>query len=124
LDAAETERIRKEWDELLQTMAGLHAERDSARQECADAHRWINDLLGEVEKERESKIKVENMSVELTMQVGQPRARVQALEAEASRQSEEAHKLREQVNSKGLASPIAFFPGARGWLFDTIVMCL
>jgi hypothetical protein len=64
------------------------------------------------------------VSVGLTVQFGQPQTRVQALEAEASWQSEKAHKLCEQVNGKGLASPIAFFPGARGWLSDAVVMRL
>jgi hypothetical protein len=40
--------------------------------------------LGEVEKERESKIEAENMSASLAMEVGQHRAWVQALEVEAS----------------------------------------
>jgi hypothetical protein len=62
--------------------------------------------LGELEKERESKIEAENMSVRLAMEVGQHRAWVQALEVEASRQSEEARKMLEQVNGKGLASPL------------------
>jgi uncharacterized coiled-coil DUF342 family protein len=75
-DAAETERLRKERDELLQTTARLRHEHD-------DAHQWINDLLGEVEKERESKIEAKNVSVGLAVQVGQHRARIQTLEAEA-----------------------------------------
>jgi hypothetical protein len=62
--------------------------------------------LGELEKERESKIEAENMSVRLAMEVGQHRAWVQALEVEASQQSEEARKMLEQVNGKGLASPL------------------
>jgi hypothetical protein len=84
LYAMETEWIRKDQDEPLQTVAGLCAERDSTWQECADTHRQINDLLGEVEKERELKIEAENVSVGLAVQVGQHRARVHALEAEAS----------------------------------------
>jgi hypothetical protein len=62
--------------------------------------------LGEVEKERESKIEAENMSASLAMEVGQHRAWVQALEVEASWQSEKARKMLEQVNGKGLASPL------------------
>jgi hypothetical protein len=64
------------------------------------------------------------VSVGLTVQVGQPWARVQALEAEASWQSKEVRKLREQVNGKGMASPIAFFLGALGWLSDVVVIRL
>jgi hypothetical protein len=60
LDAAKTERLWKERDELLQTSTGLWQERD-------DARRRINDLLGEVEKERESKTEAENVSAGLAM---------------------------------------------------------
>jgi hypothetical protein len=38
-DTMEFECIQKEQDELLQTVARLRAERDSAHLECADAHR-------------------------------------------------------------------------------------
>jgi flagellar biosynthesis chaperone FliJ len=87
----ETEWIRKEWDELLQTTARLPQER-------ADTHQQIKDLLSEVERERESKIEAENMSTGLAMQVGQHRARIQTLEDEAVQQREEACKFQEQVN--------------------------
>jgi predicted RNase H-like nuclease (RuvC/YqgF family) len=63
LDATKTKQIRKERDELLQTVARL-------QRECADSYRWINNLLGEVEKERESKIEAENMSTGVAVQVG------------------------------------------------------
>jgi hypothetical protein len=76
LDTVETEWLWKEWNELLQTTTWL-------RQECGNAHQWINDLLGEVEKERESKIEAKNVSARLAMQVGQHRARIQTLEAKA-----------------------------------------
>jgi hypothetical protein len=46
---------------LLQTTARLRLERGDARQR-------INDLLGEVEKERESKIEAENVSAGLAVQ--------------------------------------------------------
>jgi hypothetical protein len=69
LDAMETERIWKEQDELLQTLVGLHAEHDLACQERADAHQWIDHLLGELEKERELKIKVEDMATSLAIEV-------------------------------------------------------
>jgi uncharacterized coiled-coil DUF342 family protein len=42
LDAVEAKRVRKERDELLQTVARLRRER-------VDAHQRIKDLLGEVE---------------------------------------------------------------------------
>jgi hypothetical protein len=60
LDAAGTEWIQKERDELLQTTARLWREH-------ADTHRQINDLLGEVEKERESKMEAENVFTGLTV---------------------------------------------------------
>jgi hypothetical protein len=86
LDAVETEWIRKERDELHQTAARL-------RQERADAHQRIKDLLGEVERERKSKIDAENVSTGLAVQVGQQWARIQTLEAEAVQQRREAQKL-------------------------------
>jgi hypothetical protein len=43
----------------------------------------VNDLRGEVEREREFKVEVENVSVGLAGQVGQHHARIQTLEAEA-----------------------------------------
>jgi uncharacterized coiled-coil DUF342 family protein len=60
LDAVETKWLRKERDELLQTTVRLRQERDNA-------YRRINDLLGEVEKERESKTEAKNVSAGLTM---------------------------------------------------------
>jgi chromosome segregation ATPase len=63
LDATKTKRIRKEWYELLQTTARLQQER-------ADVHQQINDLLGEVDQGRESKVKAKNMSSGLTVQLG------------------------------------------------------
>jgi hypothetical protein len=52
-DDAKAEQVRKEQDDLLQTMAGLCIECNSARQECDDSRGQVNDLLGEVEKERD-----------------------------------------------------------------------
>jgi hypothetical protein len=54
---------------LLQTVVGLRVERDSILQEHDDARGWINDLLGEVEKEMELKLKAEDVSAGLTMEV-------------------------------------------------------
>jgi predicted nucleic acid-binding Zn-ribbon protein len=113
LDAAEIERIQKERDELLQTMARL-------RQEHADVHQWINDLLGEVEKERESNIEAESMSARLAVQVGQHRARIQTLEAEVVEQREEAHKLQEQVNGETLVCLVSFLPRIHRWCPDAV----
>jgi hypothetical protein len=63
LDTVETEWLWKKWDELLQTTTRLQQER-------GNAHQWINDLLCEVEKERESKTEAKNVAVGLAMQVG------------------------------------------------------
>jgi hypothetical protein len=71
LDDVETERIHKEWDELLQTVVRLCAEHDLARQERADAHQWIDRLLGELEKERDLKIEVEDVATSLAVEVAQ-----------------------------------------------------
>jgi hypothetical protein len=51
-DDIEAKRVWKKRYDLLQTMAGLHAKRDSARQEHDYARGRVNDLLGEVEMER------------------------------------------------------------------------
>jgi hypothetical protein len=66
--------------------------------------------LGEVEKERESKIEAESMSTRLAVQVGQHRARIQTLEAEEVEQREEARKLQEQVNGETLVCLVDFLP--------------
>jgi hypothetical protein len=58
-----------ERDDLLQTVVGLHAEHDSARQEHDDARERVNDLLGEVKTERGLKLKAKDVSVGLTMEV-------------------------------------------------------
>jgi hypothetical protein len=50
-------------------MVGLPAEHDLTRQECDDTHGWVNDLLGEVEKERGLKLKAEGVSARLAMEV-------------------------------------------------------
>jgi hypothetical protein len=60
LDSAETERLWKKRDELLQTTVRLWQEHDNTSQQ-------INNLLGEVEKERESKIEAENVSTGLAV---------------------------------------------------------
>jgi hypothetical protein len=90
------------------------------RQEHADVHQWINDLLGEVEKERESNIEAESMSARLAVQVGQHRARIQTLEAEVVEQREEAHKLQEQVNGETLVCLVSFLPRIHRWCPDAV----
>jgi hypothetical protein len=101
LDATETERIRKERDELLQTVAGLRTECDSARQERVDAYQRIDRLLGELEKERELKIEAADVAASLAGEVAQ--------------QQEEAHKLREQVNGETPVFLVAFLSEPGVW---------
>jgi hypothetical protein len=59
-------------------------ERDSAQQEHDDAHGWVNELLGEVKMERGLKVKVEDVSVGLTVEVTWDKAKIHTLETEVS----------------------------------------
>jgi hypothetical protein len=100
LDTVKTERIRKERDELLEAVEGLRTERDSARQESADAHQRIDHLMGEFEKERKVKIEAEDVAASLAIEVAQ--------------QCKGAHKLREQLNRETPTFLVAFLDGTRG----------
>jgi hypothetical protein len=66
-------------------MVRLHAEHDLTRQEHDDARGRINDLLGEVEKERDLKLKAKDISTWLAMEAAWDRAKIHALENEVSR---------------------------------------
>jgi hypothetical protein len=83
-DDTEAERVRKEQDDLLQTVAGLHVEHELARQERDDARGWVNNLLGEVKKERDLKLKAEGVSTGLAVEVAWDKAKINALETEVS----------------------------------------
>jgi G:T/U-mismatch repair DNA glycosylase len=80
------------------------------RQEHDDALWRISDLLGEVEKERESKTKAKNVSTGLAVQVSQHWARIQTLEAEVVQQREEVRKLQNQVNGDTLVCLVDLLP--------------
>jgi hypothetical protein len=95
LDTVKTEWIRKEQDELLQAVEGLCMERDSARQESADSHQWIDHLLGEFEKERELKIEAKDVAASLAVEVAQ-------------QCGGGAHKLHEHLNHETPAFLVAF----------------
>jgi hypothetical protein len=56
-------------------------ERDSAQQEHDE---WVNELLGEVKMERGLKVKVEDVSVGLTVEVTWDKAKIHTLETEVS----------------------------------------
>ena len=56
VDEAEAERLRKEWDNLLQTIEGFRMERDLAHQERADAQQRIDLLEGELRGENDLKV--------------------------------------------------------------------
>jgi hypothetical protein len=90
----DAERVRKERDDLLQAMARLHVERNSTRQECDNARGRVNDLLGEVEKERGLKLKAEGVSAGLVVEVGRGKAKINTMETEVSWQRGEVDKLR------------------------------
>jgi hypothetical protein len=83
-DDAEVDRVRKEQDDLLQTVARLHVEHDLAWQECDDSCGWVNDLLGEVKMERGLKLKVEDVSAGLTMEVARDKEKIHTLETVVS----------------------------------------
>ena len=59
VDEAEAERLRKEWDDLLQTIEGFRMERDLAHQERADAQQRIYLLEGELQEENDQKVGAE-----------------------------------------------------------------
>jgi hypothetical protein len=70
-DVTESERLRKQWDDLLQAVEGLRTVRDLAHRERADAQQRINLLEGDLEKERDLKIKVEGVTARLATEVSQ-----------------------------------------------------
>jgi hypothetical protein len=75
-DAVEFERLRKERDELLLAVEGLRRERDVAHQERINAQLQISLLEGELEKERDLKIKAKGVSAGLAVEVGQRRREI------------------------------------------------
>jgi hypothetical protein len=66
-------------------MVGLRVERDSVRQERDNTCGQVNDLLGEVERERDLKLKAKDVFVGLVMEVARDKAKIHTLEAEVSR---------------------------------------
>jgi hypothetical protein len=118
-DDVKAEWVRKERDDLLQTMVGLCVEHDLARQERDDARGQVNDLLGEVEKERGLKLKAEDVSAGLAMVVAWGKAKNHTLEIEVSQQSREIDKLRSDVKGEPSGPMSLFFLDPR-CCFDTI----
>jgi hypothetical protein len=115
----EAEWVWKEWDDLLQAMARLRAEHDSTRQERDDARGWVNDLLGEVQKERGLMLKVEGVSAGLAMKVGRGKARIHTLETEVSRHCGGMDKLLSDVKGEP-SGPMSFFFLDLRCLFDMV----
>jgi hypothetical protein len=100
-------------------MVGLHVERDSAWQEHDDACVWFNDLLSEVKIERSLKLKAEDISGGLAVEVGRDKAKIHTLETELSRQRGEIDKLWLDVTGES-SGPVSFpFLDPR-CLFDTV----
>jgi hypothetical protein len=98
---------------------GLHVERDLARQERDDARRWFNDLLGKVKTEMSLKLKAEDVSAGLAVEVARDKAKIHTLETEVSRQRGEIDKLWLDVTGES-SGPVSFpFPDPR-CLFDTV----
>jgi hypothetical protein len=79
----------------------------------------VNDLLGEVEKERGLKLKVEGVSMGLAVEVGQGKARIHTLETEVSWQCGEMDKLWSDVKGEP-SGPVSFFFLDPRCLFDTV----
>ena len=71
VDEAEVERLRKKWDDMLQTIEGFRTEHDLARQERADAQQRIYLLEGELRGEKDLKVAAEAVTAKLTMEVSQ-----------------------------------------------------
>jgi hypothetical protein len=65
-------------------MVGLRAKRDSARQAHDDTHGWVHDLLGKVQKERDLKLKAEDVSIGLAVEVARGKTKIHTLEIEVS----------------------------------------
>jgi hypothetical protein len=65
-------------------VVGLHVEHDSTWQEHDDARGWVNDLLGEVKMERGLKLKAEDVSAGLVVEVARDKAKIHTLETEVS----------------------------------------
>jgi hypothetical protein len=100
-------------------VVGLHVERDLARQERDDARRWFNDLLGEVKTERSLKLKAEDVSAGLAVEVARDKAKIHTLETEVSQQRGEIDKLWLDVIGES-SGPVSFpFPDPR-CLFDMV----
>jgi hypothetical protein len=88
-------------------MAGLYMECNSAWQERDDACGWVNDLLGEVKMERGLKLKVEDVSVGLAMEVTRDKAKIDTLETKVSRQRGKIDKLQSDVIGES-TGPMSF----------------
>jgi hypothetical protein len=85
-DVVESERLRKEQDDLLQAVEGLCTERDLARRECIDAQQWIDLFEGELEEERDLMMKAEGMTARLATEVDQHQEEIRGLEAKVIQQ--------------------------------------
>jgi len=81
-DDEEAARVRKEQDELLQ--------------KDAISRQWILDLLGEVERERDLKVKAEERFSAQEMKVSQDTAMVERLGKERDGLSQTAERLRSE----------------------------
>jgi FtsZ-binding cell division protein ZapB len=104
---------------LLQTVVRLRVECNSVRQERDNARGRVNDLLGEVEIERGLKLKAEDVSARLTMEVARDKAKIHTLETEVSQQRGEIDKLWSDITGES-SGPVSFlFPTLR-CLFDMV----
>ena len=111
----ESERLRKERDDLLWAIEGLHMER-------ADAQQRIDLLKCELEGEKDLKVEAEGVSVRLARKVDQCQEEVRHLEAKVTRHRDEVRKLRTYVDCKPPVSLVVFLPEIHGRTFDTVGM--
>ena len=80
----------------------------------------LNHLKDEHQRERDLKVAAEGMFTGLAMEVGQRQQEVRCLEAEVTRQCDEVHRLRANVEGKSLVSLVVFLPKIHGKPFDTV----
>jgi len=83
LDDTAVARLRKEWDELSQTMERLHSERDTTRNECKQAcqerdamQRRVGSQQVALERETTQKLEAESVFVGLAVDLAQGQAKL------------------------------------------------
>lgn len=107
------ERVKKleeEQEQLLISEARLRTERDMARKVREAAMRRVQTLQVETKEAKRLQSEAASASAGLTVEVGQLRAKVQALEAEASHNSDERNVLKRQVEGELFYSQMTHIP--------------